>query len=146
VAKKWEPMLYVHALLGHVGTFFCVFSSIKMIQFLGWTVTDNVHSYMGLIAASLCLITDMLGSATMYLMKFANKDKPWTEKDKARAVGKVHRIFGYIICFVGNLTCLTGLFHYYKDITMETHKYPLLLLTLPLYTMLVSILEVRRRY
>ena len=47
-------------------------------------------------------------------MDFYNGDKAWSKTEKITSVGKVHRIFGYIMLFAGNLACALGTENYVK--------------------------------
>ena len=69
----------------------------------------------------------------------------WVENDKGAKVGKIHRWVSYIILFVANYACGSGVITYFKDITLERNKMPLVGLTLPLFVLIVIGLEVNKR-
>ena len=51
---------------------------------------------------------------TAATMKAYKGDKPWTEKQRVERIAKIHRIFGYIMLFLGNWGIWSGLSDYYQ--------------------------------
>ena len=84
------------------------------------------------------------------MMDFFNGDKPWAKSEKITAVGKCHRIFGYIMLFFGNLACALGTENYVKYFMHRPDLVPMCFISLITFCVIVLILEtvhriVRRR-
>ena len=83
-----------------------------------------------------------LGVARIQLGK--KEPTPFATVDPAVRMAKAHKIAGYVILFLGNLACLTGVLHYVKEMLKNTKALPLGLLTLPLFAVAVLIFEINR--
>jgi hypothetical protein len=80
------------------------------------------------------------------------KPTPWIETDSAARVGNIHRWVAYFLLLVSNAACLFGVITYLKnnynssDIEEKGEKHlPIALITLPLFGLLLAILELNRR-
>lgn len=66
-------------------------------------------------------------------------------KDNAMRVGKLHKLVGFAILLVANVTCLTGVLSYTRDKLQNDKATPILVITLPLFALLYLICEINLR-
>jgi len=65
--------------------------------------------------------------------------------DNAMRVGKIHKFFGYAILLISNVACLTGVYVYTSQKLQNDKATPILIITLPLFALLVLICEINLR-
>ena len=113
VKKTWTINHYLHAALGY---FVCIVTIVFASKLQDWEFTDNLHNAFGTMTMFLTILGTISGTLTASIMRFYNGDKPWSEKEKVQLIAKIHRWFGYLMLFIGNVTCMTGIHHYYGDV------------------------------
>lgn len=60
-------------------------------------------------------------------------------------VGKLHKLIGYAILLIANVTTLTGVLSYTRDKLKNDKAVPIAVITLPLFALLYFICEINRR-
>lgn len=135
-------MHYLHALLGY---FVMIVTIIFASKLLEWKFTDSVHNGLGTITLFVTILGTLTGSITAGVMRFYNGDKPWSEKERVEQIAKIHRWAGYLMLFIGNACCMTGVGHYYGDILNDEKSAPLGVASLLLFIFLVVLFEVIHR-
>lgn len=65
--------------------------------------------------------------------------------DNAIRIGKIHKFFGYVILLISNVACLTGVYVYTNEKLQNNKATPILVITLPLFALLVLICEINLR-
>ena len=104
-------MHYLHAFLGYFSLFATVWFAMKLMH---WRFTESLHNAMGTTMMFLSVLVTLSGSLSASVLRFYSGDKPWSAKEKSMMIGKIHRIFGYIVLLIGNFTITTGIFHYFE--------------------------------
>jgi len=83
-------------------------------------------------------------------MTFYNGDKAWSAKEKVETVAKIHRIAGYLMLLIGNVTAFTGISAYFGDILGNDNRKVLGPISLATFVFLVALFEtifrLRNRY
>ena len=102
----------MHCLLGYFVLVVTIVFSAKLME---WEF-EGPHHVLGTICLFFTILGSVSGSATAGVMRVYNGDKPWSEKERVERVAKIHRWFGYIMLLVGNVTCMTGVGHYFEDV------------------------------
>ena len=148
IKKYWMPMQLLHTILG---TFVLVVTIIFALSVLEWShTTQEVHNTLGSIFLFVAIFGALSGYVTGGMMRFYNKDKAWSPKEKAMVVAKIHRYFGYTMLLLGNITLMTGIGHYYNGILDGDSRKVLGPLSLVVFVLLVAIFEaiyrLRNRY
>lgn len=92
----------------------------------------------------------MTGSFTAAVMQFYSGDKPWSKREKVELVARIHRYFGYLMLFVGNVAVMTGAGHYYGEKMKGDERRILGVFSMLVFCILVVIFEaiyrIRNRY
>lgn len=114
--KNWNCMHIMHALVGCIVLGVTLVWSFKILDYFDYSFNTDLHSLAGFTSVILCLIVALSGTITASLAQFYNGDKDWSPKEKVSKVGKFHKWAGYFMLFLGNVTAMTGILHYYKDI------------------------------
>ena len=138
--KHWNWMHLLHAVLGYFTLVVTLVWSFKIIDYFSWKISAEVHTAFGLSAAILCIIVALSGSCTAGLMQFY-REKDWTPKEKVTYAGKFHRITGYFMLFLGNVTIVTGVWEYYAETLLNNTMAPIGLVSLFIFCLLVMIFE-----
>lgn len=114
VQKNWKLMHWVHAFFGCIVLWVTIYESCNVYSHNGWfwnmrhnTVPDNT-------VALLSILVCISGIVTQSVMAYYRGDKPWSKTEVVTPIGRCHRIFGYIMLFVGNLACALGTENYIK--------------------------------
>ena len=116
--KYWNCMHVLHGLLGYLTLAVTLVWGFKILDYFDYEITDNIHSYAGLISMVLCLIVALSGTMTAGLMQFY-KGEQWKPREKVTRAGKCHRYAGYLMLFLGNATAMSGIGHYFKDVVQD---------------------------
>ena len=90
-------------------------------------------------------IASITGIVATAYMHFYRGDKPWTDNDKALKAAVLHRWAGYVGLFIANATCMSGAINYVMKQIKQDKYLPILLLTLPLFLLIVAAFEIRHR-
>ena len=110
-AKKfWFPMHFLHAFLGYFTLIVTIVFAFKVAK---WEIPATLHEIVGWIVVVVAFFGSLSGMFTAGTMKFYKGDKLWTEKERVERVAKIHRYFGYLMLFVGNIGIFTGIEAYY---------------------------------
>lgn len=136
-------MHIVHVLTGFAIVIMTTVMCLIMLGKYEWKVVSDFHQVTGVITFITHFATLGLGLARIIIAK--RTPEPWSKNDKAVLVGKIHRWAGYIILLIANLACFGGVIHYLKDVRKNNKALPLAILTLPLFALIVAILEVNKR-
>ena len=145
--KHWNVMHYLHAFLGY---FVMVVTIVYALKLTKWNFMDNLHNAFGTIMLFLTILGSLSGTFTAGTMKAYNGDKDWSAKERVERVAKFHRITGYVMLLFGNITCMTGIAHYFGDILKDEGMMMLGLFSLLTFIFFVIIFEaifrVRNKY
>lgn len=85
-----------------------------MIKKYGWRIKNDLHPILGVIVLAFVFVTVFSGMARMALGK--KEPVRWVPKDNAMRVGKFHKFVGFAILLIANVTCLTGVISYTRNI------------------------------
>jgi len=110
--KTWSLSHYLHAILGYFTLLVTIVWASKVIE---WRF-DTPHYILGTITLFVTIVGALSGSYTAATMKIYNGDKDWAEKERIERIAKIHRMAGYFMLFIGNLTIMSGCFHYFGDV------------------------------
>lgn len=147
-AKKFAELVHIlHALLGYFVLIVTIVFSMKVTK---WDPTANPHTFLGTVSLFLTMLGSLSGIVTAIIGRAYTGDKDWAKKELMQKTGKVHRIAGYIMLFVCNVTVASGLFNYYHDINPSDGGELLARLCILAFIVLVAgaetIYRVRNRY
>lgn len=106
--KYWSCMHVTHAILGFAVVLVTLIWSFKILDYFEWKFNTDLHSIFGVASTCLSLVVGLSGTTTASLMQFYNGEKDWTPKEKALRAAKFHKISGYFMLFMGNLTVMLG--------------------------------------
>jgi len=138
VKKHWIAFHYIHALLGYFVLGVSIAFSLKITN---WEPVAEVHNAFGSFTVLFTIFGSLTGSLTAGMMRFYNSDKPWAEKERVEQIAKIHRIVGYLMLFVGNVTIMTGAGHYFLNKLNGDTRAALGLISLLVFCILVAIFE-----
>ena len=110
--KNWHFFHYLHAFLGY---FTLAVTIVFALRVTTWAPFETIHNGLGSLSVVMAIIVSLTGSLTAATMRFYNGDKAWSEKERVRKIAKIHRIFGYLMLFIGNASIMTGISHYFHD-------------------------------
>ena len=79
------------------------------------------------------------------MMDYYKGDKPWSKTEKITMIGKVHRIFGYIMLFIGNLACGLGTENYVVNFMHRPDLIPSGFISLGIFCALILLMEIVHR-
>ena len=138
-AKKfWVLSHYLHAILGYFVLIVTIFFALKVTD---WDITGSVHNGLGSIFVLVAIIGALSGTFTAGTMRVYNGDKDWAEKERVQRVAKIHRIFGYLMLLLGNVTVSSGIMHYYGDLLLEDDRKILGPISLLSFCLMVLVFE-----
>ena len=113
--KQWKLMHTVHAILGCIVLYITFQESMNVYWHHKWlykfahnTIPDNTVSLLSVLVC-------FSGIYTQCIMAYYKGDKPWSKTEKITMIGKVHRYFGYVMLFVGNMACALGFANYIEN-------------------------------
>lgn len=140
----WMGMHIIHLFSGIAIFILTVVSALVLISKFNWKITSELHSIIGVVVLALVSIVTFSGIARIAVIKGKYSD---TNEDKGMKVAKFHRLSGYFILLIANIAMFTGSGHYLKDIReKETSKViPIMLTNMPLFFVIVIILEINKR-
>ena len=104
--KHWLAMHYLHAILGY---FTLVCTIVFVLKITKWEPFDELHNILGYVTVIIVIPGSLSGSFTAGTMHYYNGDKPWSEKERVERIAKIHRIAGYVMLFVANVTLGSGI-------------------------------------
>ena len=136
--KTWTLSHYLHALLGY---FILIVTIIFAAKITAFNPTESIHNALGSLCVIVTIIGSLSGTFTAGLMRAYNGDKPWSEKEKVERVAKIHRYFGYFMLFLGNVTIMTGVGHYFGDRLQGDERKVLGIFSCAVFIVLVTICE-----
>ena len=74
-------------------------------------------------------------------MRMYNGDKDWAEKERVERIAKIHRYAGYFMLFIGNLTIMSGCFHYFGEVLAGDNRNILGVISMLSFCFLVVLFE-----
>ena len=145
--KTWNFSHIAHALLGFLVVSITMIFAFKVTS---WAPFDGIHNALGTLTVICAILVGLSGSFTSGTQRFYNGDKPWSEKERAEKIAKIHRISGYIMLLIGNLCVMTGLGYYFNGRLQGDSRSALGILSMMVFLVLVGIMEaiyrIRNRY
>jgi len=144
IAGPPKLMFAIHAIAGYGLLIVTAVMSFKMIDDYDWYIVKDFHGIVGTIVLAGVFLVAVLGITRAITAK--REPTPWVEKDNWDKVGKLHKISGFLLLILAQIACLSGLINYVQVKTEKEEGMPLILLTLPLYILILVILEFRHRY
>lgn len=135
--KHWTFVFYMHAFLGYFVLIVTVVFALRVIK---WDFSD-IHNILGIVTLFVTVVGGLSGPATAGTMKMYNGDKPWAERERVERVAKFHRMAGYTMLFLGNVTAMTGIGHYFGDILQGDNRKILGVISLLSFCFIVMVLE-----
>ena len=136
--KYWTFMHYAHALLGYFVLAVTIIFAMKLVH---WHTFETIHNAFGTFTLFFTIAGALSGSITMGMMRFYNRDKPWSEKERIEQIAKIHRWFGYLMLLVGNVTVASGVGHYFGDVLLGDSRSIFGSMNLLGFVVLVAIME-----
>ena len=131
-------MHYLHCFLGYFVLIVTIIFSAKLMD---WRFTEGLHFALGTICLFFTVLGSLSGTFTAATMRVYNGDKPWSEKERVERIAKIHRWMGYLMLFVGNFTCLTGIGYYFGHIMNEDSRKVLAPVSFATFVFLVILFE-----
>ena len=145
--KTWKLSHYLHICLGYAVLILTVIMAIKVYN---KATFESIHNVIGSLAVVLTVVVSVTGSFTAAVMQFYRGDKPWSKREKVELVARIHRYFGYLMLFVGNVAVMTGAGHYYGEKMKGDERRILGVFSMLVFCILVVIFEaiyrIRNRY
>lgn len=105
-------MHFLHAALGY---FVLIVTIVFAIKVNGMEFNMGFHNILGYVCTVVTIFGAFSGMFTAATMKAYKGDKPWSEKERVERVAKIHRIAGYTMLLLGNITVMTGIGYYFND-------------------------------
>lgn len=107
--KEWKIMHYLHALLGYFSLVVTIVFALKVTE---WKF-ESLHDKIGTVFLFIAILGSLSGSLTAGTMHMYNGDKDWAEKERVTRIAKIHRIAGYLMLFLGQISISSGIGHYF---------------------------------
>ena len=136
--KTWFLSHMLHSILGTFTLIVTIVFSLKVSHFNPF---GDMHNALGTICVVATAIGALAGYVTAGMQAFYNEKEPWTKKDKALFVAKIHRWSGYVMLFIGNAAIMTGVGHYYGDKLKGDERKVLGFFSCIVFVILVAIFE-----
>ena len=145
IQKYWKLMHYLHAIFGHIVLWITIRESINVYAHHNWLWKFKLNTIPDNTVALLSILVCISGQYTQSMMDYYKGDKPWSKTEKITMIGKVHRIFGYIMLFIGNLACGLGTENYVVNFMHRPDLIPSGFISLLVFCVLILLMEIAHR-
>jgi len=110
--RQWKFAHVAHAMCGHFVLWVTLGQQLNLYTFWQWNVRWTYTAIINTVIVLFTIILCISGQITQSIMGLYNGDLPWSRKEKVTNFAKFHRYSGYVMLFLGNLTCGVGTLNY----------------------------------
>ena len=110
--RQWKLAHVAHAMAGHFVLWVTLGQQLNLYTFWEWNVRWTYTAIINTVIVVWTIILCISGQVTYSIMGLYESDVPWSRKEKVTNWAKFHRYFGYVMLFLGNLTCGVGTLNY----------------------------------